>query len=222
MDKYLNIRNHAEYALGLLERKNIEYVGDSNMFANFERAAVLRDSTREEVLMDYMTKHFCSLDQMAKNPELHPIEKWLEKTTDLINYGLLLAAMRNVARALPTVTEAECPDCCFCDYDPERDLCQYQKTNKVATKIFDNSDNSPHHRASSGIIKEDVNVGSYGGKPIKCECGFELSKGGFSAYKIGRYYGTDKKLKEQNRIKRAKGEFICPECRRQTDGIKDA
>jgi hypothetical protein len=57
-------------------------------------------------------------------------------------------------------------------------------------------------------------------KKILCECGYALAESGYSACLIGRYYGDCPELKAQDAEKRNKGQYFCPECRKQTHGIK--
>ena len=77
-----------------LAEKRIEYANDDDIFYNFELGAKLsKDSTKEQTLWNYNTKHIASIIGMIFNDV--PLNKELvrEKIGDAINYLILLQAM---------------------------------------------------------------------------------------------------------------------------------
>ena len=82
-----------QYCLDLLTKKGKEYdSGEGDRLASFKRAAVLQDVSQKEALAGMMAKHTVSIYEMCEQGE-YPVEKWIEKITDSINYLLILRAM---------------------------------------------------------------------------------------------------------------------------------
>ena len=76
-----------------LKSKGVEYTPDSNRLHNFDRAAVMRKTTPEDVLMGMKVKHTVSLEDILesiKKGERPPMELIEEKIGDEINYWLIL------------------------------------------------------------------------------------------------------------------------------------
>lgn len=90
-DKLLDIR--LALIKSSLKSKGTEYAPDDNKLHNFDRAAVLRKSTPEDVLMGMKVKHTVSLEDILEQIEngfRPPIELIEEKIGDEINYWLIL------------------------------------------------------------------------------------------------------------------------------------
>jgi len=91
----------------VLVKKGKEYTMDGDRLGNFKRAAALELTSPEMSLRGFMTKHVVSIydmiDQLIKldcdseagdcPSELINYDMWLEKTTDTINYLILLIAL---------------------------------------------------------------------------------------------------------------------------------
>lgn len=58
-------------------------------------------------------------------------------------------------------------------------------------------------------------------KKILCECGYALAESRYSHCLVGRYFGDCPELKAQNAEKRKRGEYFCPQCRKQSHGVKE-
>lgn len=82
----------AEKLRGLSNSKGVEYAGNDNQFANFERLAETLGIDRERVLMVYLTKHMDGIHSWIKTRKEYsePIEGRIE---DAILYLTLLLAM---------------------------------------------------------------------------------------------------------------------------------
>ena len=65
--------------------------------SNFKKAASFRGMSPEDILMGLVIKHFTALDDyvqdLTEEDIFMPIEQWLEKIGDVINYMILLEAL---------------------------------------------------------------------------------------------------------------------------------
>lgn len=78
----------------ILVEKAAEYADDNDRLHNFNVAAKLQGTTREEALAGMMCKHTVSIyDMIAEGANTFSMEKWDEKITDHINYLILLRAL---------------------------------------------------------------------------------------------------------------------------------
>lgn len=89
------IEDELEYVKSLLISKGEEYAVDTDRLSAFKKGAELMRTTPEVTLLGYLTKHIVSIYDMAMSDSLYTKEKWTEKITDFINYGLLLLALAN-------------------------------------------------------------------------------------------------------------------------------
>lgn len=83
------------YVKELLCSKSKEYDFGQDRFHSFKVGANLQGVSQEECLLGYLTKHIISIYDMSKPEQIKnfPYEKYVEKITDYINYGLLLLGM---------------------------------------------------------------------------------------------------------------------------------
>lgn len=96
MEKWLQ-----ENVLAMAKIKGTEYAKamDKDQLANFKKAAALRNTTPEDILFGYVTKHIVALDDFIKemsdvaNHAPRPIEQWDEKIFDIILYMLLMRGL---------------------------------------------------------------------------------------------------------------------------------
>lgn len=87
------LKNQLDYCSELLAAKGDEYDSDtSDRLHSFKTAAALQNETPKQALAGMMCKHTVSVYDMCKGGE-YPLEKWIEKITDSINYLILLRAM---------------------------------------------------------------------------------------------------------------------------------
>ena len=82
-----------------LLQKNLNTQAERTAWSNstgleqFHRAGSAQSINPCEALIGMATKHFTSIADMAKNPTIHTMKKWREKTGDLRNYTILLEAL---------------------------------------------------------------------------------------------------------------------------------
>ena len=77
----------------VLKNKGKEYSPDIDRLHNFRRAAILRKTTPENVLLGMKVKHTVSIEDIVDNIEqgkLPTIELLAEKIGDEINYWIIL------------------------------------------------------------------------------------------------------------------------------------
>lgn len=89
------VEQKLEYIKKTMETKNIEYAPSEDVLHNFNKGSQLSGKIREEVLWGFALKHLISLMDIIDElniPTFPSIEKLEEKTTDLINYLILLEA----------------------------------------------------------------------------------------------------------------------------------
>lgn len=78
----------------ILVEKAAEYADDNDRMHNFNVAAEIQGTTREEALAGMMCKHTVSIyDMIAEGAAQFSMAKWDEKITDHINYLILLRAL---------------------------------------------------------------------------------------------------------------------------------
>jgi len=80
-------------SVDVLTEKEKEYGIRSDRLIQFHRVAKRRGVSPCEALLGMAAKHYDSIENMAKNPPMYPLEKWDEKVTDLRNYTFLLDAL---------------------------------------------------------------------------------------------------------------------------------
>ena len=76
-----------------LVKKGEEYNLEEDRLGFFKRAASLTGQTPEQVLYGFMLKHIVSVTDMCADGKKHPSALWKEKTTDIINYLILLLGL---------------------------------------------------------------------------------------------------------------------------------
>jgi hypothetical protein len=78
----------------VLAVKSKEYSGRRDRLDNFKTSAKESGTDNPiEELVGMAKKHWISLVQMSRDPEAYSRETWLEKTTDLRNYTILLEGL---------------------------------------------------------------------------------------------------------------------------------
>jgi hypothetical protein len=83
-----------EIIKNVLINKNKEYANDDDVFEHFKDAAKSDDCTQEQALWGMFLKHYISVKNMAKNPDVSYSHFYInEKITDAINYFILLKGM---------------------------------------------------------------------------------------------------------------------------------
>lgn len=88
------IETQIDYCKNLLQHKGVEYAKDStDRLIAFKTAAKLQGISPKEALCGMMAKHVVSIYEMCFSGQGYPLEKWVEKITDNINYLLLLRAV---------------------------------------------------------------------------------------------------------------------------------
>lgn len=87
------INEQLEICKNILCQKSKEYDFSEDRLRSFKVASNLTAGTPVSVLLGYLTKHVMSIYDMGLSDNDYPIEKWEEKITDFINYGLLLKAL---------------------------------------------------------------------------------------------------------------------------------
>lgn len=91
-----------------LARKASEYVENEDRLGNFKDAARSRRTIPEDALMGMRAKHETALEdyiQKLKRGEFVPLDWWLEKIGDSINYLILLEAL--ILERYANMTETE-------------------------------------------------------------------------------------------------------------------
>jgi hypothetical protein len=96
-EMYGFIKNRLKQIEALMTNKGTEYAEDRDGLVNFKESAAFQECTTKEALLGYWTKHVLSIKQMIKDDaqgqQDFPIEKWEEKTGDIILYMLLLECL---------------------------------------------------------------------------------------------------------------------------------
>jgi len=83
-----------DYVKSLLCSKGAEYnLVDDDRFQVFKHAAALQQNTPKQALLGMLTKHIISIVDMINSDEKYTKERWTEKITDYLNYGLLLLGL---------------------------------------------------------------------------------------------------------------------------------
>ena len=77
----------------VLSKKAEEYATDSNRFHNFDKAAVMSNSTPEKALWGFLLKHIVSVSDMVDKPSIATEAMVDEKIGDCINYLILLEGL---------------------------------------------------------------------------------------------------------------------------------
>lgn len=90
-DKVVN--SELDYVKTLLCSKSKEYDFGQDRFHSFKVGGNLQGISQEKCLLGYLTKHIISIYDMCNEIENFSYEKFQEKVTDYINYGLLLLGM---------------------------------------------------------------------------------------------------------------------------------
>lgn len=76
----------------IMGAKATEYAPKDRL-ANFRTTAALKHETLAQALAGMMAKHTVSIYDMIEDGRDHPLDVWLEKITDHINYLILLRAI---------------------------------------------------------------------------------------------------------------------------------
>lgn len=87
------VQDQLEYSASLLVTKGNEYVKGSDRLAAFKKAGALQNETPEQALLGMLAKHLVSISDMCVANAGEPLERWVEKITDSINYLILLRAL---------------------------------------------------------------------------------------------------------------------------------
>ena len=77
----------------VLCNKSKEYDFGEDRLHSFKAAAAFLNSTPEEALLGYMTKHLMSISDMIHTVDKFTYKKFEEKITDTMNYLLLLKGL---------------------------------------------------------------------------------------------------------------------------------
>ena len=103
------VESRIEHIRQILIVKGREYVpgsAETSRFHNFELGAALNDSSIEETLWGFVTKHIVSVSDMVKVPSTnHSLAAWNEKLGDIVVYMLLLHGMVQEAHDETSVTK---------------------------------------------------------------------------------------------------------------------
>uniref|UniRef100_A0A6M3ITI3 Uncharacterized protein n=1 Tax=viral metagenome TaxID=1070528 RepID=A0A6M3ITI3_9ZZZZ len=89
----IEVENSHNRSKRVLIRKEAEYSSGKDRLDQFHRAASAQNINPCEALIGMATKHFTSIADMAKDPTIHTMKQWREKTGDLRNYTILLEAL---------------------------------------------------------------------------------------------------------------------------------
>jgi len=93
-DTFMKVVSQAhDRDVGVLIEKGIEYAVDDDRLAQFDYAAVLKETNPALELVGMATKHFTSISLMSKAPNMYLMSVWKEKLTDLRNYMHLLEGL---------------------------------------------------------------------------------------------------------------------------------
>lgn len=87
------VTKELDYVWELLCSKSKEYDFGEDRFHSFKVGGQLQGISQEKCLLGYLTKHIVSIYDMCGKVEEFSFEKFQEKITDYINYGLLLLGM---------------------------------------------------------------------------------------------------------------------------------
>ena len=87
------VTKELDYVRELLCSKSKEYDFGEDRFHSFKIGGQLQGISQEKCLLGYLTKHIISIYDMCGKVEEFSFEKFQEKITDYINYGLLLLGM---------------------------------------------------------------------------------------------------------------------------------
>ena len=87
------VTKELDYVRELLCSKSKEYDFGEDRFHSFKVGGQLQGISQEKCLLGYLTKHIISIYDMCGKVEEFSFEKFQEKITDYINYGLLLLGM---------------------------------------------------------------------------------------------------------------------------------
>ena len=87
------VTKELDYVRELLCSKSKEYDFGEDRFHSFKVGGQLQGISQEKCLLGYLTKHIISIYDMCGNVKEFSFEKFQEKITDYINYGLLLLGM---------------------------------------------------------------------------------------------------------------------------------
>lgn len=77
----------------MLGAKASEYATDDDRLHNFKVAAALKGETCKQALAGMMAKHTVSIYDMIRDDVDAPLEVWVEKISDHLNYLFLLKAI---------------------------------------------------------------------------------------------------------------------------------
>lgn len=89
----IEVENSCNRSKRVLIKKGSEYSGKEDRLEQFYRAGAAQNINPCEALVGMMAKHFTSVCDLAKDPTMHNLKKWREKTGDLRNYTILLEAL---------------------------------------------------------------------------------------------------------------------------------
>ena len=92
-DFNIEVENACNRSKRVLQRKGEEYGADSDRLINFKRSAAIQSLNSIETAVGFMTKHYDSVCQMAKNPSSFNRRVWNEKLGDLRNYTILIEGL---------------------------------------------------------------------------------------------------------------------------------
>lgn len=87
------VENELAYVKELLTSKSKEYDFGQDRFHSFKVGGELQGISQEKCLLGYLTKHIVSIYDMCNEVENFSYDKFVEKITDYLNYGLLLLGM---------------------------------------------------------------------------------------------------------------------------------
>lgn len=77
----------------VLVKKAAEYNLDDDRLSVFKHTAALLNTTPEQALLGFMSKHIISMVDMINSREAYSEELWQEKLTDINNYSILLQGL---------------------------------------------------------------------------------------------------------------------------------
>lgn len=89
------LKNRLYLTEKVLGAKADEYARGDRL-SNFKKAAALLECTPEAALLGFVAKHIVALTDFVKDLEtgkFQSLERWAEKTGDIINYMILLEAL---------------------------------------------------------------------------------------------------------------------------------
>ena len=76
-----------------LIEKGEEYTLGGDRLGQFRIAGMIQGISPIEALVGMAVKHFISIADMAKSPNIFTLDEWYERTGDLRNYTILLEAL---------------------------------------------------------------------------------------------------------------------------------